>query len=533
MLTIDQINEIHRLAAGEHGSMRRIARHLHLTARTVKKYLQAPAALPARRQRARMLDLFKPLIAELLDQDPDAPGTVILQRLQAAGYSGHYTILREYLHHRRASRTPPRAFVRMEPAPGDRFEIDWGHFGSLDYQGDKRKLYAFCLVECHSRMLYVEFTHSQAFETFMRCHQHAFQAMGGVARECWYDNLLTAVAEHDGRLIRFHPRFLVFARDYGFYPRACNRAAGWEKGKVERGGVRYLRQNFWPLRHFTDLPDVNRQVRGWLNEIANSRLHRETRQRPCDRFRPDCLRSRPALAPDYRDTVEVFIHKDLRWHFDAHHYCAPARWVGQRLIAKADSSSVTLYDPQGGEIVRYSRCWRRGQTFGAEHFEKELLAQRPAAHCSQAQQRLIRLLHGLCPLESVEAYLRGLADSNRSLARQLDELLDLFRAYRPEQVADALQKALAARAFGAEYVAHLLRQMQSPREPQPPLRLRDPELNHLTTDPLSLLDYDAFILNARKESSADDPGRETAPTDPDHHGPIPGDDHDPNREPES
>ena len=43
---------------------------------------------------------------------------------------------------------------------------------------------------------------------------------------------------------------------------------------------------------------------------------------------------------------------------------------------------------------------------------------------------------------------------------------------------------------------------------QPPLQLRDPELNQLTTDPLSLLDYDAFILKARKES-ADDPGRET------------------------
>lgn len=532
MLNIDQINEIHRLAGGEHWSMRRIARHLHLTARTVKKYLQAPMALPAQRRRASILDPFRPLIAELLDQDPDAPGTVILQRLHAAGYSGCYTILREYLQHVRAARSAPRAFVRMEPPPGDRFEIDWGHFGALDYQGDKRKLYAFCLVECHSRRLYVEFTHRQTFETFVRCHQHAFEALGGVARECWYDNLLTAVAEHDGRLIRFQPRFLAFAREYGFYPRACTPGAAWEKGKIEKGGIAYLRSNFWPLRRFTDLADVNRQVRQWLQEVANCRIHRETRQRPCDRFRPDCLRPLPALAPDYRDTVEVFIHQDLRWHFDANHYCAPARWVGQRLAAKADSSSVTLYDPEGREIVRYPRSWRRGQTLGAGRFEKELLAQRPAARRSQAQQRLIQLLHGFCPQESVEAYLRGLADSNRSLARQLGELLDLFRADRPEAVAEALQKALAARAFGADYVAHLLRQMQSPREPQPPLRLRDPELNQLTTDPLSLLDYDAFILDARKEPS-DDAGRETAPTDPDHHGPIPGDDHRRNREPES
>ena len=269
MLKIDQINEIHRLAGGEHWSVRRIASQLHLAARTVKKYLQAPVPSPVHRPRPSKLDPFQPLVAELLEQDPHAPGVVILQRLRAAGYAGGHTILDGYLHRVRPSRSTPRAFVRMEPGPGERFEIDWGHFDALDYQGDKRKLYAFCLIEAHSRMLYVEFTHSQSFETFVRCHQHAFQALGGVARECWFDNLLTAVAEHDGRLVRFQPRFLAFAREYDFYPRACNPGAGWEKGKVEKGGVAYLRSNFWPLRSFTDLADVNRQVRQWLDEVAN------------------------------------------------------------------------------------------------------------------------------------------------------------------------------------------------------------------------------------------------------------------------
>jgi len=323
--------------------------------------------------------------------------------------------------------------------------------------------------------------------------------------------------------VRFQPRFLAFAREYGFYPQACNPGAGWEKGKVEKGGVAYLRSNFWPLRTFTDLTDVNLQVRQWLDEVANVRLHRETCQRPCERFRPDTLRPLPALTPDYRDTATVFVYKDLRWHFDANRYCAPPRFIGQHLTAKADASSVTLYDRQGAEIVRYARCWQRGRTLGGERFQKELVDHHPAAVRSEAQQRLLKLLQGVCPAETVEAYLRGLANSDRSLLRQLQELLVLFRAYRPEQVAEALQKALAARAFGADYVANLLHQIASPREPQPPLQLRDPELNQLTTDPLSLLDYDAFILKDRKES-ADDSGRETDPTSPDDHGPETGDD---------
>src|SRR5579884_3679471 len=115
MLKTDQINEIHRLAGGEHWSIRRIARQLHMDTRTVKKYLDSPVPAPIRRPRPSKLDPFKPLLAELLQQDPHAPGVVILQRLEAAGYSGGHTIFRDYLKSVRGSGSAPRAFVRMEP----------------------------------------------------------------------------------------------------------------------------------------------------------------------------------------------------------------------------------------------------------------------------------------------------------------------------------------------------------------------------------------------------------------------------------
>jgi transposase len=261
MLTTEQINDLHRLYWSEHWPIRKIERHLHMGWETIKKYLDMPAQTPAGRPRSSKLDPYKATIAELLEKDPSASAAVIGQRLRPLGYTGGGSILRQYVHEVRPQLKPQRAFVRMEPKPGERFEVDWGHFESLDYQGDQRKLYAFALVDGHSRMQYLEFTHSQSFETFVRCHIHAFQKLNGIAREIWYDNLATAVAEHDGRLVRFNPRFLAFAREFNFYPRACNQASGWEKGKVERGGIGYVRQNFWPLRDFLDLHDVNRQGR--------------------------------------------------------------------------------------------------------------------------------------------------------------------------------------------------------------------------------------------------------------------------------
>jgi transposase len=408
MLTTDQINDLHHLYWAERWPIRKIEQHLRMSWRTIKKYLEAPAQTPAARSRVSKLDPFKPTIAELLEKDARASAAVIEQRLRPLGYDGGPSILREYIHRVRPQPQPRRAFVRMEPEAGERFEVDWGHFGALHYEGDQRKLYAFALVDGHSRMSYLEFTHSQCFETFVRCHMHAFAAFNGVSREVFYDNLATAVAEHDGRLVSFHPRFLAFAREYNFVPRACNPASGWEKGKVERGGI------------------------------------------------------------------------------------------------------------------GYARSWRRGQTFGAERFERELAEQRPAARRSQAQQRFLDFLDGLCAPDVAEGYLRGVADSDRVLSRQLNELLELIRQYGPEAVAGAVAKAYAARAFGADYVANILRQQQAPRRPQPPLRLRDPRLNELTTDPLSLLAYDAFILESGKEP--DDAARETGSTEPVDDEPPTGDD---------
>jgi hypothetical protein len=336
---------------------------------------------------------------------------------------------------------------------------------------------------------------------------HAFEAFGGCARELWFDNLATAVAEHEGNLVRFNPRFLAFAREFGFIPRACHVAAAWEKGKVERA-IGYVRQNFWPLRTFADLSDVNAQARRWLQETANQRKHRETGQAPDARFQPEALRALPLLTPDYRDCAEAVVHKDLRLTFDGNRYCVPPRFVGHKLTVKADSSSVTIYD-QTLEIVRYARCWERGQTFGAERFQKELYAQMAAAQRSAAQQRLIILLGPIA-----ESYLRELTGTDRSLARQVRELYDLIRDYGPEAVSASMQKAHAARAFGADYIANILHQQQTRREVQPPVRLRQPELNELATDPLSLVAYDAFILQSRKEPH-DLSSPETQSTQPD------------------
>ena len=146
----------------------------------------------------------------------------------------------------------------------------------------------------------------------------------------WFDNLATAVAEHEGNLVRFNPRFLAFAREYDFIPRACHVAAAWEKGKVERA-IGYVRQNFWPLRSFADLSDVNSQARRWLaGNRQPAQASRDTARLPMTVSSPrrcgPCHYSRQTTAI----FAEPLVHKDLRLTFDGNRYCVPPRYVGRQ-----------------------------------------------------------------------------------------------------------------------------------------------------------------------------------------------------------
>jgi hypothetical protein len=86
-------------------------------------------------------------------------------------------------------------------------------------------------------------------------------------------------------------------------------------------------------------------------------------------------------------------------------------------------------------------------------FKRNLLAQLTAAQHSAEQQRQVSWLG-----PASESYLRRLADTDRSLTRQVRELLLLVREYGPDAVAAAVGQAHAAGAFGADYIANLLRQ---------------------------------------------------------------------------
>jgi transposase len=63
---------------------------------------------------------------------------------------------------------------RYETPPGKQAQVDWGYF-RVDWNGTKKRVYAFVMVLGYSRMLYVEYTENERLETLMGCHLRAMQ----------------------------------------------------------------------------------------------------------------------------------------------------------------------------------------------------------------------------------------------------------------------------------------------------------------------------------------------------------------------
>jgi len=169
-------------------------------------------------------------------------------------------------------------------------------------------------------MLYVHFSHSQQQSSLHQGLLDAFNYFGGLPKEIVVDNMLTAVTERVGTVIRYNDAFLDFLRRFAITPRACTVRAPYEKGKVENA-IKYLRQNFWPLREFADLTDVQNQVHHWLDSIANVRKHHSTGEEPVKRLKG--LQSLPEILPDCRHSCSLLVHKDFGVRFDANVYTVP------------------------------------------------------------------------------------------------------------------------------------------------------------------------------------------------------------------
>ena len=380
-------------------SISEIARRTGRDRKTVRGVINGPL-IPATNKRlpkTRKIDPFVTYLERRIEHGV-LNAEKLYQEISRQGYTGTARSVRRFIQPRRTAKQTA-ATVRFETEPGQQAQVDWGSFGTIDHFGRQRRLYAFVMTLGWSRAMYIEFTVSMDATWWLRCHLHAFHYFGGVPREVLHDNLKTAVLERtaDG-IVHWHPRYLDFARYYGFSPRACQPYRAQTKGKVE-SGVKYVRGNFWPGLFFDDLVDLNRQGRGWLDNVANIRVHGTTGDVPFVRLTQEALQPL-AGRPDYDTSLVCYRRstKDCLVSYEGNHYSVPASHARQRLLLKeTEQGELGIYTLDGVELARHALVMgHRQQSVIAGHYQI-LRVNPPAKQHSGAVQTGVRLLPARLP----------------------------------------------------------------------------------------------------------------------------------------
>ena len=455
MIDYQTFHQIRHLRDEEKLSAGQIAAALQLDERTVSKWIDVDKYQPRKTaKRKSKLDAFKSTIVRLLAEHPFTAAQ-LLHRLRESGYTGGYSILKAFVQHVRP--TPAPAFLTLHFAPGQSAQVDWGSAGFLPVGQTRRRLSFFVMVLCYSRKLYVEFTLGQTQEHFLACHQQAFEYFNGVTAEIIVDNCKTAILSHSiGQPAVPHPRYLDFARHYGFAIKACGPRKAHEKGRVEKA-VHYVKQNFLAGLQLSSLEAINAAARRWMDEVANVRVHGETHQTPQELFASEQSSLHALTLKPYEPAVlqTVLVSQRCRVTFDTNRYSVPPAFAGKTLVLKVYPTRLVFYH-QDRVVAEHVRSYDRYQDFEKPEHVEELLAQRRQAR----QQQLLTRFLALSP--RAKEYYQRLEEKRGNARHHVQKIVALSEIYGVEKVQRALEDAWAYQAFSCEYIANLLEQRERP-----------------------------------------------------------------------
>jgi transposase len=343
------VNRIRELAV-QGKPIRAIAKELGLARNTVRKYVRGEAGARARPKQPSKLDPYAERLRRWVCEDHQYNCETLVRRLQAIGYAGKTTLVKDFVRPLRPRVAGHQPVIRYETRPGEQLQFDWGEF-VYEQDGATHKLFGFTAILSYSRMRYVVFAKRCDAPSLLRCLVEALAYFGGLPRAVLTDRMKTVLLDMESGAPRWHPRFQEFVSALGITPRVCKAYTPQTKGKVERS-VGVVKYDFWPGVRFSDVDDLNQQARAWCDQL-NRRLHATTHMRPVAQLSAEGLRPLPdGWAWERFVAEERRVSWDGYVSYDGVLYGLPSR-PGEPSLA---GTRVQVSDWQGSLCV-----WQHGQ----------------------------------------------------------------------------------------------------------------------------------------------------------------------------
>lgn len=270
-----------------------------------------------------------------------------------------YDCVKRYV--RKLKKQIPKVFARIHTKPGEEAQVDFGQGAPTLKNGRYLRPWFFKMVLSYSRHSYEEAVWSQDVETFIQCHERAFEEIGGVTSIIRIDNLKSAVLQAHLFEPQLNPLYAAFAKHYNFSILPCLPRKPEHKGKTE-SGVGYTKDNALKGLKFNSIKDQNDHLRFWNKRWARTRTHGTTKRKVWDVFINE---EKQALQPLPNEFFQYFkigkrtVHNDGHIEVKKAYYSVPHHLVGLRVDVQFNSKWIkALYN---NKLVAFHRTIEPGR----------------------------------------------------------------------------------------------------------------------------------------------------------------------------
>jgi len=496
MIKVEEKERIRRAYHLEGKGIRRIAREMGHSRKTVRKALESAEEDEYTHKRSRaapVLGPYKARIDKLLAESEEMPrkqrytSFKIYKAIKADGYKGSESTVRSYVAKRRKEKRRPKVYLPLEFDPGTDAQVDWGE-AQVILRGERVTVQTFLMRLCYSRRLFVMAFPSQKQESFFEGHVRGFHHFQGVPQRISYDNLKAAVKRIlKGRNRQEQDSFIVFRSHYLFDSHFCNIGKGNEKGRVEKG-VGFARRNFLvPLPKVDSFEELNAHLLAACLEDDERRVDRQptTIGEAWETEKPHLLLL-PPRDVECCASKTVTLNGFCQVEFETNRYSVPYDDRQQKLVLKAYPFQIDILD-QNGVIASHPRCYGRKQDILDSLHYLPLLERRPGAF--EHAKPIRRWRKDWPPIyERLLAQLRACWPEGRGV-REFIRILKLHKEHPADLVVRAVEQALEYGCPHGDGVELCLRQLTQPDLPISPINLtnwpqllevsqRVPDLNH-------------------------------------------------------
>ena len=239
--------------------------------------------------------------------------------------------------------TEPIPFGRYEFEPGEEMQHDTSPH-TVRIGGRPTLVQCASLVLCFSRRQY-----AQVYPRWTRFECRAFFTeaivhFGGAAGRCVIDNTSVTRVRGTGKDAVIAPEMEALGKRFSFVFMAHRLGDKNRSARVE-GPFHYIEKNFYAGREFTDVDDLNRQLRDWCERVAK-KPKRSLGCAPIELFQVERPRLRP-LPVHVPEVYEIHARRvDTEGYVNLHsnRYSVPAPTVGRRVQVRETMRSVRIYD---------------------------------------------------------------------------------------------------------------------------------------------------------------------------------------------